>query len=252
VAAESFRHRLAPTGQDEMGGGTVTGGEYWALRYHAYTADWVEPLSPETGIEGNSGIPGPIIRAEVDDIVRMHFRNNDEHYRFPHSIHPHGLRYTPRFDGAWVAAEPDKPGTAIPFGGTYTYEWAALPHSVGTWVYLHSKPQSLTLITRGDGGYGSRFSDVDLRGVFVDLVCHGAVQGVGPTVASGGRRFHRSGWVLGSGTRVLLINIGFGEGRANAARKHAWSWLAQGQVPGMRILRLRWPRTMRAVVCSSR
>jgi hypothetical protein len=114
----------------------------------------------------------------------MHFRNNDEHYWFPHSIHPHGLRYTPRFDGAWVVAEPDKPGTAIPFGGTYTYEWAALPHSVGTWVYHdHSKPQSLTLIIRGDGGYGSRFSDVDLCGV--DLVCHGAVQGATATADGG-------------------------------------------------------------------
>lgn len=43
-----------------------------------------------------------------------------------------------------------------------------------------------------------------------------------------------------------------GGGSASAAVRQVTSWPAQGQVAGMRIVRLRWPRMMRAAVFSSR
>ena len=58
---------------------------------------------------------GPVIRGEVGDTIIVHLRNNDKHYKQPHSLHPHGVRYAPESDGSWTAAY-TKPGSAIPFG----------------------------------------------------------------------------------------------------------------------------------------
>ena len=89
-------------------------------------------------------MPGPVLRASVGDTIRVHFRNNDSHYRWPHSPHAHGVVYKPSSDGGWWDSRPDKAGTAIPFGETYTYEYTVKPSSVGTWVYHdHSIPEGL-------------------------------------------------------------------------------------------------------------
>ena len=37
------------------------------------------------------------------DTIRVHFRNNDSHYKWPHSMHPHGVRYDSDSDGGWMA-----------------------------------------------------------------------------------------------------------------------------------------------------
>jgi FtsP/CotA-like multicopper oxidase with cupredoxin domain len=112
--------------------------------YRAYTPGWGRPLSGNAAIGPNTGIPGPILRGAVGDTIRVHFRNNDTHYRFPHSMHPHGVVYTPDSDGAWTAQEPHKPGTAVHVGESYTYKWLVKATSVGTWPYHdHSLPQSL-------------------------------------------------------------------------------------------------------------
>ena len=67
---------------------------------------------------------------------------------------------------------------------------------------------------------------------------------------SGGRRFHGPGGCSGRGRRARCGQAGGGS--AKMARKQASSSRAQGQVSGILILRLRWPRTSRAAVCSSR
>jgi FtsP/CotA-like multicopper oxidase with cupredoxin domain len=136
-----------PNGQDGMSGVKFTPDQttYTALGYRLYTPNWGQPLPGNATIGPNAGIPGPILRGRVGDTILVHFKNNDTHYGFPHSIHPHGVQYDPTSDGAWLAINPNKPGTAIPPGGTYTYRYVALPNSIGTWVYHdHSIPQSLT------------------------------------------------------------------------------------------------------------
>ncbi|MFC5908532.1 multicopper oxidase domain-containing protein [Streptacidiphilus monticola] len=160
IAAESFPHNAVPNGRDEMSGATFTAAQtsFTALGFRAYTPGWGRPLPADLGPHGigaNTGIPGPVIRAQVGDTLKVHFRNDDHHYRWPHSMHPHGVRYTPDNDGGWVAASPDTPGTAVPYGGTYTYTWTAEPSSVGTWPYHdHSVPQTVPGASSG-GGMGA-------------------------------------------------------------------------------------------------
>lgn len=147
LSVESFWHNAVPNGRDAMMGTTYQPGQtsFWALGYRAYTPGWGRPLPGDDALGSNTGIPGPTIRAQVGDTVVIHLRNNDSHYRFPHSLHSHGLRYHPDSDGAYIAAQPHQPGTAIPYRGTYTYTYTATPTSVGTWPYHdHSIPQALT------------------------------------------------------------------------------------------------------------
>lgn len=149
IQAESFEHNAVPNGYDGMMGRHFTADQtsYWAIGFRAYTPDWSRPLDSDLGPEGigaNLGIPGPVLRAEVGDTVRVHFRNNDQHYRWPHSMHPHGVVYTPENDGGWMADDPQRPGTAVPYGSSYTYTWVCHPSSVGTWPYHdHSVPQTI-------------------------------------------------------------------------------------------------------------
>jgi FtsP/CotA-like multicopper oxidase with cupredoxin domain len=146
IQAESFRRNLVPNGVDGMSGNSFAKQDttYWALGYRAYTANFAAPLPPNAAIGDNSGIPGPVLRVNVGDTVKLHFRNGDAHFKWPHSVHPHGVRYKPESDGAWLATDPNKLGTAIAYGDTYTYEWDVLPSSIGTWPYHdHSKPQAL-------------------------------------------------------------------------------------------------------------
>jgi FtsP/CotA-like multicopper oxidase with cupredoxin domain len=137
LQADSFQHNLVPTGSDQMMGMMFEPSQstYWAVGYRAYTAGWGRPLPGDEFIGANAGIPGPTIRAAVGDTVMIHFRNNDTHYRWPHSLHTHGFRYTPANDGAYVAARPNDTGAAVAPGGTYTYTWTAVESSVGTWLY---------------------------------------------------------------------------------------------------------------------
>jgi FtsP/CotA-like multicopper oxidase with cupredoxin domain len=70
----------------------------------------------------------------------MHFRNNDTHYKKAHTIAPHAFKYTLPNDGGWAWMLQDRAGTNIELGQTYTYQWTAIPRSVGTWPYHdHSK-----------------------------------------------------------------------------------------------------------------
>ncbi|WP_344444828.1 multicopper oxidase domain-containing protein, partial [Kitasatospora nipponensis] len=153
VQADSFQHNAVPSGYDPMSGRRFTAAQttFWAVGFRAYTAQWGQPLDPDPGPDGigaNNGLPGPVLRAEVGDEIRVHFRNNDQHYRWPHSMHPHGVRYTPENDGGWLAEAPDAPGTAVAFGASYTYSWFCTPGSVGTWPYHdHSVPQLIAAPT---------------------------------------------------------------------------------------------------------
>jgi FtsP/CotA-like multicopper oxidase with cupredoxin domain len=149
IQADSFEHNPVPNGYDGMMGRTFTADQttFWAIGYRAYTPGWGRPLDADCGPDGigaNSGIPGPVIRAQVGDTIRIHFRNNDTHYRWPHSMHPHGVQYDTDNDGGWMAVDPHRPGTAVEFGDNYTYTWVCRASSVGTWPYHdHSVPQSL-------------------------------------------------------------------------------------------------------------
>jgi FtsP/CotA-like multicopper oxidase with cupredoxin domain len=146
LSADSFLHNVVPNGYDSMMNVTYRADQtsFMALGYRAYTPKWGAPLPGNADIGPNTGIPGPTLRAEVGDSIVIHFRNNDTHYGFPHSIHPHGVVYTPENDGAWTGIDPHKPGTAVKVGETFTYTYTVAPTCVGTWFYHdHSVPQSI-------------------------------------------------------------------------------------------------------------
>jgi manganese oxidase len=161
IQADSFAHNAVPNGRDAMTGMQFTADQttYQAIGYRAYTPEWGSPLPADLGADGigpNSGIPGPVLRGQVGDVIRVHFRNNDAHYKWPHSLHPHGVRYTPDSDGAWMADDPKKPGTAVPYGGSYTYTWQCTPGSVGSWPYHdHAAPQTVQRATGSSGSPSS-------------------------------------------------------------------------------------------------
>ncbi|HEY2215621.1 MAG TPA: multicopper oxidase domain-containing protein [Acidimicrobiales bacterium] len=147
IVAESFRHNLVPTGKDLMMGMTFKpkDSSYTAIGFRAYTPGWKAPIASNLDIGPNTGIPGPIIRANVGDTVLVHFKNLDHHYKWPHSMHTHGFRYTPASDGAYIQGNGKAPGTAVAYGDHYTYTWTALPSSEGTWLYHdHSVQEGLT------------------------------------------------------------------------------------------------------------
>jgi len=148
IQADSYQHNAVPNGRDGMTGMTFTADQttFQALGFRAYTPNWGSPLPADLGPHGigpNSGIPGPVLRGEVGDLIKVHFRNNDAHYKWPHSMHPHGVRYTPDNDGGYMADDAKMPGTAVAFGESYTYTWQCTPGSVGSWPYHdHAAPQA--------------------------------------------------------------------------------------------------------------
>ena len=167
IQADAFERNLVPSSRDDVQGyrWEAADSTYWAVGFRAYTPHWGRPLQASRDIGENSGIPGPVIRGQPGDQIKVHFRNNDTHYGFPHSIHTHGLLYREEMDGAWMSytgkshgsggkgvttrltgsgAQGALPGTAIYPGETYTYEYTVLPDSVGSWVYHdHSIPQAI-------------------------------------------------------------------------------------------------------------
>ncbi|XP_015266787.1 PREDICTED: coagulation factor V [Gekko japonicus] len=79
--------------------------------------------------EDHLGILGPIIRAEVDDVILVHFKNLASR---AYSLHAHGLSYEKSSEGrSYDDQSPEwfKNDDAIQPNGTYTYVWHATKRS---------------------------------------------------------------------------------------------------------------------------
>jgi FtsP/CotA-like multicopper oxidase with cupredoxin domain len=74
----------------------------------------------------NGTVPGPVIRATEDDLLRVRFVNGGAH---PHTIHFHGI-HPAHMDGVFEVVEP---------GGEYTYEFPARPYGMHLY-HCHSTP----------------------------------------------------------------------------------------------------------------
>jgi FtsP/CotA-like multicopper oxidase with cupredoxin domain len=111
--------------------------------YHEYTDASFSLLKPRSPDWEHLGILGPLIRAEVGDIIRVVFKNNT---KFFCTMHPHGLAYAKESEGATYAdgnSPEQKQGDAVPPGKTFTYTWT-VPERAGPaagdgssilWVY---------------------------------------------------------------------------------------------------------------------
>jgi len=74
----------------------------------------------------NGAVPGPIIRATVDDLLRVHLSNQGSH---PHTIHFHGI-HPGKMDGVFEI---------VPPGGSFTYEFPARPYGMHLY-HCHATP----------------------------------------------------------------------------------------------------------------
>lgn len=135
IAAEEVRWDYAPHGRDLMMGTDYTedqkvfveagpgriGSVYTKIRYIGYTDGTFTTKAEVT--DPSLGILGPVIRAEVGDEIRVHFRNKS---RMPTSVHPHGVFYDKLSEGAMTNDGTGAEGMVddhVPLGGEHLYTW---------------------------------------------------------------------------------------------------------------------------------
>jgi hypothetical protein len=142
VQARSVNWNVAPTGRDEWMNHRIGGKRtFRALVYQRMSEGFADPL-------GRPQMPGPTFDAEVGDTIVVHFRNADEHFQQPLTVHAHGVRYNPEYDGAYLG-DFTRAGGFIAPGEEFTYTWEATPDSVGIWPYHDHGPNHTINTLRG-------------------------------------------------------------------------------------------------------
>ena len=121
--------------------------------YKRYTRDWAKQIPNQPGVSAdNDGIPAPLIKGRVGDTILVHFKNLDNEFERPHSMHFHGVRYEFGSDGAYIPGFSTRGGNVQP-GDTYTYRLEAGVDAAGVWPY-HDHSTSMTDSISG-GMYGA-------------------------------------------------------------------------------------------------
>jgi FtsP/CotA-like multicopper oxidase with cupredoxin domain len=142
LQAESVRWTVVPTGRDGWHGRRIAGSTtYRALVYRAMTEGFAAPAAEPS-------IPGPTLTAEVGDVLVVHFRNADRKLGQAVTMHPHGVKYNPEYDGAYMG-EYTRAGGYIAPGETFTYQWECTPGSVGAWPFHDHGPNHTLNTFRG-------------------------------------------------------------------------------------------------------
>jgi FtsP/CotA-like multicopper oxidase with cupredoxin domain len=142
VQAESFMWDPVPTGRDEwMKMGVPRRRRFRALGYRLYSTGFATPIGP-------AQMGGPTLTGEVGDTIVVHMRNGDEHFGQAVTLHPHGVRYTPDYDGTYLG-DFTRAGGFIAPGEEFTYTFECTPDSVGVWPYHDHGPNHSVNITRG-------------------------------------------------------------------------------------------------------
>ncbi len=104
-------------------GPTRIGKVYIKAIYREYTDSTFTKLKSRSAEWEHLGILGPLIRAEVGDVIHVVFKN---HASMPYSVHPHGVLYQRPSEGALYnkdEAYQTHDGNAVPPGGKFTYIW---------------------------------------------------------------------------------------------------------------------------------
>jgi len=89
-----------------------------------------------------------MLTAEVGDVLVVHFRNGDTKLRQAVTMHPHGVKYNPEYDGAYMG-DFTRAGGFIAPGETFTYQWECVPESAGVWPYHDHGPNHTLNTFRG-------------------------------------------------------------------------------------------------------
>jgi FtsP/CotA-like multicopper oxidase with cupredoxin domain len=154
VAAVPISWNITPNGHDAIMGMDVPPSKsvLQTVVYRRYSPGWNHPEAnaPESSADGLL-IPGPLLQARVGDTLRVHFKNMDTLRHDPHSMHFHGVHYTPSSDGAYVPGFSGRDADVLP-GHSYTYVLKAGDDSAGVWPY-HDHSPSMEASLEG-GMYG--------------------------------------------------------------------------------------------------
>lgn len=121
---------------------------FWGLAYQEMEPGFSGPKEYEDGSFSTPGMPGPLLEAEVGDVLEVHFRNADDRFNQPLTMHPHGVRYTPDYDGIYIGDFTRAGGFVAP-GEEFVYRWECLPTSVGAWPYHDHGPSHVLNSARG-------------------------------------------------------------------------------------------------------
>ncbi|XP_035316041.1 ceruloplasmin [Cricetulus griseus] len=153
IAAEEIIWNYAPSGTDIFTGDNLTapesdskvffeqgamriGGSYKKIVYREYTDDSFTKRKQRGPDEQHLGILGPVIWAEVGDIIKVTFHNKGP---YPLSIQPTGVRFTAENEGTYYTptAHSLKGGVPHPQAAshvapkeTFIYEWT-VPKEMG-------------------------------------------------------------------------------------------------------------------------
>ncbi len=130
AVAKQFPAKTEGTGNEDLKY-TKSADGYKVFELVAKVIDWeVEPGKFVKGWSYNGQIPGPIIRVNVGDKVRINLKNDLDQST---SLHLHGIRVPNSMDGVDpYTQQPIKPGDS------FTYEFTALENSVGMYHSHHN------------------------------------------------------------------------------------------------------------------
>lgn len=142
IRARTVKWNIVPTKRDDWHDVPIAGKtQFQAVCYQQMTDGFASAIGPPS-------IPGPTLHAEVGDVVVCHFRNELIDLNQAVTMHPHGVRYTPDYDGVYLGKYTRIGGFIAP-GEEFTYRWEARPDSVGVWPYHDHGPNHTLNTMRG-------------------------------------------------------------------------------------------------------
>uniref|UniRef100_A0A8B9LW43 ferroxidase n=1 Tax=Astyanax mexicanus TaxID=7994 RepID=A0A8B9LW43_ASTMX len=118
IAAETVKWKYAPTGTDTLTNVSLTDSQRYVTRLQHMTTNHEHhfPFCFCSSL-------GPVLRAEVGDILLVTFLNNADR---SYSIQPHGLQYMKEFEGAQYENGTEKNGSHVQPGKSFTYRWQVM------------------------------------------------------------------------------------------------------------------------------
>ncbi|XP_027753564.1 coagulation factor V [Empidonax traillii] len=125
IAAEEVCWNYAGYKSPLMSDKTCKDGSRYKVIFQSYTDSTFTTLQDEDEYTEHLGILGPVIRAEVDDVILVHFKNLASR---PYSLHAHGLLYEKSSEGSIYDDESTawfKEDDEIQPNNSYIYVWYA-------------------------------------------------------------------------------------------------------------------------------
>ena len=96
IQATETKWTIVPSKRDDWHDRAIPGNStFKATVYQQMTEGFAAPLGP-------AAIPGPTLHAEVGDVIVVHFRNAFKTLDQAVTMHPHGVKYNPEYDGTYL------------------------------------------------------------------------------------------------------------------------------------------------------